>query len=232
MKKSNYEIVQIDKSNVVVDVSQLQKFEQMFFNATEMAKPFGRLPAQWLRLPETESYIVALLNVGLSHIKNKTDLIKTRRGRRLGGTWLHQDLGLAFARWLSPVFAVRLDMWTKERLRQESNFRNSRLEAKTSYLPMTQAIADSREEAKPYHFSNENNLLYSIILGMRAKEYREQYGVESIRDHLSSDQLKSLSDLQQINTGLLRINIPYSIRKVILTAHHEGRELPYLLEAV
>ena len=169
--------------------------------------------------------------MGFSHIKNYQDLINTKRGRHQGGTWLHQDLGLAFARWLSPLFAVRLDIWTKERIKKETTYRENRLATKTGYLPMTKAVADAHDDLKPYHFSNEVNLLYRIVLGMTAKKYRESHGVVSVRDHLPPDVLHKLNDLQVIDTGLIKIGLPFQIRKEWLQAHHEGRNVTNLLQA-
>lgn len=229
--KKKFEIVTLDSVKISVDVSLLGKTDDLFFNATDMARPFDKVPVEWLRLSDTGAYIEAFLNMGLSHIKNHNDIVVTRRGRHNGGTWLHHDLGLVFARWLSPLFAVRLDLWTRERLKREMNYRDNRLESKTGYLPMAEAIADSREDVKPYHFSNENNLLYRIILGMSAKEYKQVNGVDSVRDSLTAEQLEHLNDLQTIDTGLIKMGLPYDVRKEWLKAHHDNKGVPMLLQA-
>jgi hypothetical protein len=67
-----------------------------FFNATEAAKVFGKLPNDWLLLDETCAYVAELekANAGQNRI-----WIVTKRGQH-GGTWLHPKLGVAFARWL------------------------------------------------------------------------------------------------------------------------------------
>ena len=96
---NKYELIEIHKANITVDISELSKFDQMFFNATEMAKPFGKRPNDWLTGEEAQSYIEALLitrNSGNSTV-NRNHLIKTRRGGKYGGTWLHHNLGLRFA---------------------------------------------------------------------------------------------------------------------------------------
>jgi len=84
-------------------------------NATEAAKRFGKLPAEWLRLPDTEEYLTVLaehLNVGKSH-----NLVRTSRGRN-GGTWLHPKLAVRFAQWLDTRFAVWCDMQIDALIRQ------------------------------------------------------------------------------------------------------------------
>jgi len=87
-----------------------------WINATDIAKRFGKRPAEWLRLPETERYLAALarhLNVGFSH-----NLIRAQRGRN-GGTWLHPKLAVHFARWLDDDFAVWCDMQIDALLREK-----------------------------------------------------------------------------------------------------------------
>ncbi|MFT5727522.1 MAG: hypothetical protein ACI8PB_001658 [Desulforhopalus sp.] len=129
------------------------------------------------------------------------------------------------------VAATRLDMWVKERLQHEREYRDKRLQSKTSYFPLTKAISEAHDDLKPHHFSNETNLLYRIVLGMTAKQYKEKHGVSSVKDHLSYEQLSLLSDLQVIDTGFLMLDIPYQIRKQLLSAHFEGDSTPFLFQA-
>ncbi|MDZ5602599.1 KilA-N domain-containing protein [Pseudomonas sp. RP23018S] len=89
-----------------------------WINATDVAKRFGKKPAEWLRLPDSIKYMEALarhLNVGESHL-----LTRTSKGRT-GGTWLHPKLAVAFARWLEVDFAVWADLHIDALLRGELN---------------------------------------------------------------------------------------------------------------
>lgn len=81
-------------------------------NATQMAKPFGsdKSPRYFLRLPSTKEYIAALEAVRKSH-----RLIETLNGI---GTWMHEDVALEFARWLSPQFAI----WCNDRIKELLKF--------------------------------------------------------------------------------------------------------------
>ncbi|MED5607776.1 KilA-N domain-containing protein [Pseudomonas sp. JH-2] len=76
-------------------------------NATSIAARVGRRLDKWLATQETQEYIEALMR----HLNTpeKGDLIQTQRGRG-GGTWLHPKLAVAFARWISPDFAVWCDL--------------------------------------------------------------------------------------------------------------------------
>ncbi|NEV64133.1 KilA-N domain-containing protein [Thiorhodococcus minor] len=222
-------------TEITVDVSLLAQTEEMYFNATEMAKVFGKRPNDWLSLPDTKAYIDALVteNAGngdeisqptiTGKSGNSQHLILTKRGSKYGGTWLHADLGIAFARWLSPVFAVRLDKWTKARLSQERDWRQKRIEAKTGFLPMTNAVLNAHDPVKHYHFSNEADLINRIVLGMSAKDYREERGVASVRDALDAVQLHEINRLQIINTGLIEVGMDFQERKAkLIECHRRG----------
>ena len=66
-----------------------------------MAKPYGKRPNDWLNLQSTFSFINALRIT--SNPGNVDTLIVTKRGGldpSQGGTWLHQNAALEFARLL------------------------------------------------------------------------------------------------------------------------------------
>ena len=77
-------------------------------NATEMAKPFGKSVKDWTRLQSTDEYLNALKSV-----KGQMCLIESKAGNPNvgGGTWMHEDVALEFARWLNPIFAI----WCNDR---------------------------------------------------------------------------------------------------------------------
>ena len=81
--------------------------DEIYINATQMAKAFGKKPAHWLELPSTLSFIEAWSSVR----KSDTSIIQpviTRMGspESGGGTLLHVDLATLFATWLDANFAV------------------------------------------------------------------------------------------------------------------------------
>lgn len=85
--------------------------DQVMANATEMAKLFGKQPIHWLKLDNTKDYIKSL-----SKLRNRslTDLVTVIRGGNNSGTWMHEDLALEFARWLSPAFSI----WCNDRIKE------------------------------------------------------------------------------------------------------------------
>lgn len=89
-----------------------QRGDSVMINATEMAKPFGKRPVDWLKYQQAKDFISAL-----SEVRKVTsaDLVKVRKGGDgIQGTWLHEDVALEFARWLSPAFAI----WCNDRIKE------------------------------------------------------------------------------------------------------------------
>lgn len=89
--------------------------DRYMVNATEMARPFDKRPAVWLKLAETIRLRQALVDSGAS--LELQSQVTTSRGP-FGATWLEIHLGVKFAAWLSPAFAE----WCSKRF--ESLFRN------------------------------------------------------------------------------------------------------------
>ncbi len=82
-------------------------------NATQMTKPFGKRPAKWLELPSTKEFLSKLSEVRKSDIT----FVHTAKGNSqqfAQGTWMHEDVALEFARWLSPEFAI----WCNDRIKE------------------------------------------------------------------------------------------------------------------
>ena len=89
-----------------------------WINATDIAKRFGKRPVDWLKQDETQAYLrefASALNC------DPGSLLKTRRGRYEGGTWLHPKLGVRFAQWLDVRFAVWCDLHIDALMRGELN---------------------------------------------------------------------------------------------------------------
>ena len=210
---SKYELIEINGRQLAVDVSMLTKAGKLFFNATPMAKQYNKRPDDFWKQEQNRAYLKALVTLSQG---NEADYVYAKRGGKYQGTWLHKDLALQFARWLDPFFAVKLDQWIVARLGQEHDRKRNRLESKTGFLPLTDAITSNHETPKPYHYSTECDMINRIVLGMSAKQYREKYKVINVRDNLSPDELAMIAHLQRIDTGLNAIKMTYADRKAHL----------------
>jgi Rha family phage regulatory protein len=110
------------------------------------------------------------------------------------------------------------------RFNQMEQFILSLNAAKVEYPALTAAILEAHEEPKHYHFSNEADMINRIALGMSAKQYRIEKGIEkgaSIRPYLSMEEIKAIENLQRVDVGLLVAVPEYEERKKILTQYHE-----------
>lgn len=121
--------------------------EATMVNATEMAKPFGKLVKDWLKNNQTKEFINTL-----STVRNilLTDLVKVKQGGTAQGTWLHEDVALEFARWLSPAFAIWCNDRIKELMRHGITATPTTLEAilndPDTMIQTLQALKSEREK--------------------------------------------------------------------------------------
>ncbi|MFT0517691.1 KilA-N domain-containing protein [Pseudomonas faucium] len=150
-----------------------------WINATEAAARFGKLPHEWMRLPETVAYLEALAKYG-----KIPQLVSTRRGRN-GGTWLHPKLAVVFARWLSVDFAVWCDEQIDALLRgEQGNWQQARLQSAVGYRGLCDALAIACEERgtspQRHHFINEARLINQVITGQFAGRDRDQLSAEEL----------------------------------------------------
>jgi hypothetical protein len=88
-----------------------------YVNATAMCKANGREWFTYARAERTKEYIAALATV-LGSPQNCGDLIQTitTGPNHIRGTWVHPQLAVDLARWISPAFAVWMDGWFLESL--------------------------------------------------------------------------------------------------------------------
>jgi len=108
-------------------------------------------------------------------------------------------------------------------------FIKSLLATKIEFPAFTDAIMAAHEEPKHYHFSNEINMIYRIVLGMDAKKFREAHGIEKgavIKPHLKLNQIKAVETLQRVDIGLILAIPEFQQRKTVLESHYRKTVLP------
>lgn len=88
--------------------------KSIMINAVEMARPFNARPSDWLRTEQAGRMIDALAK---SQKCVPTDLVSVEYGGYKSGTWMHEDVALMFAQWLSPEFYIWCNKKTKELLK-------------------------------------------------------------------------------------------------------------------
>lgn len=139
---------------------------------------------------------------------------------------------------LSPEFTAKIvDRWqyleNKEIGKQLK--KATRQETKIEYKPMTNAIQLAHEQPKPYHFSNEADMINRIILGTTSSKFRKENDIgenEAIRDYMTTRQLDAFLSLQRANTVYIEDGIEYQERKEKLTALFNRKHKDILIEEV
>lgn len=100
----------------------------------------------------------------------------------------------------------------------------SLLSAKQEFPMLTEMISRLHENPKPYHFSNECDMLNRIVLGITAKQFRLANGIKkgnSIRPYLTAQQIFALDRLQNIDYGLLYSCPDFQRRKQLLMSYYK-----------
>jgi len=145
----------------------------------------------------------------------------TSKSGRYGGTFAHKDIAFEFATWISSAFKLYL-ITEFQRLKEDENSRLSlawNLQctlAKVNYRIHTDAIRDS---LLPYRitkaqatmvYANEADMLNVALFGKTARQWRDENpGAEgNIRDQATLEQLVVLSNLESLNSVLIRQELP------------------------
>ena len=103
-----------------------------------------------------------------------------------------------------------------KRFNEMEKFIKTLVSARQEFPLLTVNIKLLHDAPKPYHFSNECDMLNRIVLGMTAKQFRLANGIDkgkSIRPYLSKEQIDMLETLQKVDVGLLVAFPAYEDRK-------------------
>ena len=221
-----------------------------WFNATVAAAKFGREPYGWLRQRENVEYTIALADIDgnsgfveelnkinelsstsatsqakLLKLIKKTGLVKTKAGspENGGGTWLHPDLAVVFARWLDVRFAVWCDKQINQIIRgtpEQANWKAVRHDASVTFKVMcdmlNMARKDEGKETESHHYANEARLVNWAFCG----EY-----VSLDRSTMSNDELDLIAKLEKRNAILIAKGLDYDTRKQALLEFVDKEEM-------
>ena len=103
-----------------------------------------------------------------------------------------------------------------KRFNEMEQFIKTLVSVRNEFPLLTENIKLLHDEPKPYHFSNECDMINRLVIGMSAKQFRQEHGIEkgeSIRPYLTDDQIKMLDILQKVDVGLLVAFPNYEDRK-------------------
>lgn len=157
---------------------------------------------------------------GLSEefIKNnfKEDKYKDVTGRKLPCYQMTRDGFTMLVMGYTGTKAMRFKELYIKRFNEMEEFIKTLVSARQEFPLLTENIKLLHENPKPYHFSNECDMLNRIVLGMTAKQFKLANGlgdVKSIRPYLTREQIDMLETLQKVDVGLLVAFPDYEERK-------------------
>jgi len=183
--------------------------EHGWFNATQASSKFNKSVHEWVRLPDTQKYIDALIRK-----YGNIPYLKTKRGNN-GGTWLHPKLAVRFAQWLDIDFALWCDEQIDQLLRGNHPIfdkRRLRHQSAATYKAMSTVLQLSRQQqgkdTKPFHYMNEARLINWAMTGKFT-------GLN--RDSLTYDELDLLAELEAQDLILIGSQCSYEQRKIALS---------------
>lgn len=188
-----------------------------YVNATQLCKAGKKLLGSWNRLANSKAYIEALsesmqIHIDLLIVANESEGTNDERG-----TWVHPEVAIEIARWVSPEFNV----WANRTLRLVLNgeFKALTAEAEEAQERLNQIWEEVRSAGKvtrrtltdaikdwyqrnpggttcPQHamYARTTDAIYQALWGMKAIEIEFKLGCErhKLRNHLSADCLKIL----------------------------------------
>lgn len=158
---------------------------------------------------------------------------------RYGGTFAHKDIALEFCSHIEPRFKLfiikefdRLKADESQQLNLEWDVR--RLIAKTNYRIHTESIKDflipqriQRDKVAGLYYASEADLLNLVVFGSTAKQWKDQSpdAKGNLRDHASIEQLLILSNLESINSELIKMGLSHDERyeRLYDAAHYQLR---------
>ena len=175
-------------------------------NATEMAKPFGKLAKDWLSNKSTKEFLSTLSSVRTIPL---TALVEIKQGgNKEQGTWMHEDVAMEFARWLSPAFAI----WCNDRIKELLTI------GMTATQPTLEQMIDNPDLV--------------IHLATQLKREREEKVILEQQNRLQSSQLKlQAPKVEYVDTVLQSVNTYTSTQMAKELGIRTAEQLHQLLKA-
>lgn len=103
-----------------------------------------------------------------------------------------------------------------KRFNQMEAFIQTVVATRRDYPLLTENIKLLHENPRPYHFSNECDMINRLVIGMSAKDFRKAHDMEkgaSIRPYLSAEEIELMNALQKADIGLLISEPNFESRK-------------------
>lgn len=160
-KQLSLQLIHRQVDNTLVE----QRKVDGYINATAMCQAVGKLFADYRRNSSTVAFLEELstdMGIPISQL-----IQSVKGGSEPQGTWVHPDLAIHLAQWLSPKFAVAVSRWVREWLsgKQPGG-------APAARLPHhIQRYLANRDRVPYTHFSVLNELTLNLIAPLESQGY-------------------------------------------------------------
>lgn len=203
-----------------------EKDGQIFCDSLQIARELNKRHDHILRDIENKLMDISQSNAPkFGEINFITDFYKDERNRKQRRYLLTKDGFVFLITSYGGKKATNFKIAYITRFNEMETFIKSLQTAKLEFPALTNAIMQAHEEPKHYHFSNEINMINRIVLGVDAKQFKKQYGidkdVQSIRPYLKTEEIKGIEELQRTDIGLIVARISYEQRKSILENYYK-----------
>lgn len=205
------ELIPKDKYGVFADTKDTARVDSLFV-AEFFEKQHFHVLRDIAKITDTKS--------GLSEEFTKSNFEQTyykdSTGRKLPCYAMTRDGFTMLVMGYTGQKAMKFKELYIKRFNEMEQFIKTLVSARKEFPLLTDNIKLLHENPKPYHFSNECDMINRIVTGMSAKQFRLANGIEkgkSIRPYLSDEQILMLETLQKVDVGLLVAFRNYEDRK-------------------
>lgn len=227
---------------LIIANTEIQQDNQGRYRLNDIHQASGALnkhrPQYWLESDQTKNLIVEIISEDGISSSVKNHPVKIIKGGNNQGTYVCKELVYSYAMWINPTFNLHVirvfDNLVQEQAKQEAKRQAERELARMEYRPMTDAVKklkeDEGKEPKHYHFSNEADMINRVVLGKSAAKFKSEHNIDKkaqLRDYLTPEQIKSITELQRANTVFMTcMNWDYEQRKnALITAYQNNQKL-------
>lgn len=205
------ELIPKDEYGVFADISDTARVDSLFV-ARFFEKEHFHVLRDIAKITDSKSG----LSKDFTESNFEPSYYKDRTGRKLPCYLLTRDGFTLLVMGYTGQKAMRFKELYIRRFNEMELFIKTLVTARQDFPLLTENIKLLHDNPKPYHYSNECDMLNRIVTGMSAKQFRQAHGLEkgtSIRPYLSDDQIKLIETLQKVDIGLLLAVPDFAHRK-------------------
>lgn len=139
-----------------------QQARDGYINATALCKKAGKQFFDYSRLSTTKAFVSALATETGIPVSLLIQTVKGGINPKLQGTWVHPQVAIHLAQWLSPNFAVLVSKWVFDWMRGSVS----------GYMPVhVQRYMKNRRKIPPDHFSMLNEIYLNLVAPLEDAGY-------------------------------------------------------------